>query len=216
MERKLSELENLYGDPSWRQLQTGMVDLSQQPIRTMVSLLAATMFLRTPEHLKRHREIHSSLVDATNRGEIEVEDPSDWEDFRDADEDGIKRMWLDELGGAVHHANLLKAMRWSVLFSEGPGIITSDNPITFAHPSMTFRGIGNRDTIVMFPLSPTRILMMDHKHEEPSDRYHPIRQSLSAMNLLIWRGAIEHIFSYRHPDEVCRELVANAGAEGLH
>ena len=117
-----------------------MVDLSWEPLRIIVSLLAATMFLRTPVQLERHKLIHEGLVEAGKSGSIDITDQDDWESFRDAGEDGIKRMWMNEINGAGYYADLLKGMRWSVLMSEKPDIVISDNPVTFNHPSLGFRG----------------------------------------------------------------------------
>ncbi len=215
LEKKLSELERFYRDPVWQALQTSMVDLGWEPLRKMVSLLAATMFLRTPEQLQRHKEIHASIVEAMNKGVLEVEDSTDWENFRDADEDGIKRTWMSEIERAGYYASLMKDMRWSILISDRPDFITSDNPITFIHPSLRFQGVLNKDTSVMFPLSPTRILMMDNCYQKPHNQYYPLKHHAAVSNLLLWRGATEYMFSRRHPDEVCRELELDARAGGF-
>ena len=67
----------------------------------------------------------------------------------------------------------------------------------------------------MLPLSPTRMLVMDHAYREPHNQYYPMKHPVAALNLLLWRGAIEHMFTNRNPDEVCRELEADAKAGGF-
>ncbi len=50
-ERKLADFEQWFESPVWRVLRDDMLDLSWEPLRKMVSLLAATMFLRNPAGL---------------------------------------------------------------------------------------------------------------------------------------------------------------------
>lgn len=51
---------------------------------------------------------------------------------------------------------------------------------------------------------------MDHRHEQPSGQYYPLQGDGAAQNVLIWRNAIEFMFSHQDPDNVCRMLVAEA------
>ena len=53
------------------------------------------------------------------------------------------------------------------------------------------------DAMVTFPLSPTRILMMDNRHSEPDTRYYPLQGGPGAFNLM-WRNAIDQMFAPRH------------------
>jgi hypothetical protein len=110
---------------------------------------------------------------------------------------------------------MLLKMRWAVVFSEEPVFITSDNPVTIMHPSLQFRGLKNSETTVTFPLSPTRILIMDNRHGEPDAQYYPLRQGPGSLNGLIWRNAIEHMFAPRHPDIICGEMLADAERMGF-
>jgi hypothetical protein len=110
---------------------------------------------------------------------------------------------------------MLLKMRWAVIFSEEPVFITSDNPVTIMHPSLQFRGLKNSETTVAFPLSPTRILIMDNRHGEPDAQYYPLRQGPGSPNGLIWRNAIECMFAPRHPDIICGEMLADAELIGF-
>ena len=225
-ERKLSKLESWFGSPLWRELQTGYRDLSQEPLRKMVSLLAATMFLRTPLQLNVAHEIHAGLVELSSGplglpssiqiGNHEHEiDAQDWPAYRDASAEDIKRMWISELSNATHYAALLMDMRWSMVVSDDPVFITSDNPIVPMHPSLRFRGFRNPETTVMFPISPTRTLMMDHRHKEPANNYYAVRDGGVSSNLLMMRHAIESVFSHRHPNDFCLEIVTEYERSGV-
>jgi hypothetical protein len=93
--------------------------------------------------------------------------------------------------------------------------ITSDNPVMIVHPSLKFRGLKTPETTVTFPLSPTRILIMDNRLGEPDAQYYPLRQGPGSLNGLIWRNAIEHMFAPRHPAFICGEMLADAELTGF-
>jgi hypothetical protein len=87
--------------------------------------------------------------------------------------------------------------------------------VTIMHPSLQFRGLKNLETTVSFPLSPTRILIMDNRHGEPNYQYYPLRKDPGSLNCLIWRNAIGHMFAPRHPDIICGEMLAAAERMGF-
>jgi hypothetical protein len=225
-ERKLSELECWFGDPVWRALGTEMMDLSWEPLRKMVALLVAVMQFRNPSHFDIYKDMHRQFVELFS-GEcgvpsaIEVDDKlheidiSSWPAYRDATEDALKRGWIDQISTVAWYAKKLMAMRWSVVCADQPTFITSDNPVTIIHPSLQFKGIGNPETTIMFPLSPTRLLNMDNRHGEPGNQYYALNDDGSSANLLIWRHANEFMFSHRHTGEVCADLIADAERYGF-
>lgn len=222
-EKKLSELEQWFASPVWRALQSEILDLSWDPLRKMVSLLVATMMLRNPRHfelykqlhrqmcneIEEHREIPHSLL---HQGRTYRVDPMSWPAYRDATEDDLKRNWIEDINGAARYASLLMRMRWSMQFACDPVFITSDAPVTFVHPSLRFRGINDPETSVLFPISPTRLLCFDHLMHEPHNQYYPLQGNGAAQNLLLWRNSIRHMFSHRHTDEVCADMVAEKDA----
>ena len=217
-ERKLAGLEQWFGSIIWKKLQEEMIDLSWDPLRKMVSLLAATLMLRNPAFLELTHQMHAQLVELNSgpdgpatSAEIAGKEyrlnQEQWPAYRDAGEDDIKRSWIDEIGNATIYAEMFMAMRWSMAFTDRPTFITSDNPITFLHPSDRFRGIKNPDTSILFPISPTRLLSFDNLASEPANQYYALKGNGGAQNLLIWRNANEHMFSHRNPDGVCAEML---------
>lgn len=225
-EQKLASLEQLFGNPGWQHISTGFPDLMGEATRKGLGLLTAVMFLRNPLCLEWTRQIHRQLVafysqcDELPEG-IEIDgkyyefDSSDWPRYRDADEDVLKRMWLDYVGRAVWLAKIFMKMRWYMLVSEEPVFITTDNPVIATHPELRFCGFRNPETSVIFPLSPTRALGMDNRHSEPDGQFYDAAKSAIAVNSLLWREAIEDMFSPRHPDLVCAEIVESARQEGV-
>lgn len=225
-EAKLSGLEQWFGESLWQKLCTEMVDLQWEPLRKMVSLLVAVMYLRTPAQFEASKAMHRQIVDAysqlpglptefEHKGKVYPLDTSKWPEYRDASDDDMKRFWLSQVGSAAWLADILMKMRWSVVFSDTPVFITTDNPVTIVHPSLQFRGLNNPDTTLIFPLSPTRVLMMDNRHNEPHGQYYPLKESPGSFNSTLWRNAIEHMFSHRDTDIVCAEMLAEAERMGF-
>ncbi|MAO01034.1 DUF4238 domain-containing protein [uncultured Sulfitobacter sp.] len=217
-EKRFAELEQFFSSKPWKALQTGFVDLSDQSIRKMVALLAATMYVRNPAHFELSTRIHQSFVDTFSGpwglpdaviigGRRVALDHSSWPEHANASEDDLKRNWFDMMNSCGDIAKMFLGMRWAMVASEEPVFITSDHPITFLHPDLRFRGIKNPDTSVIFPISPTRVLCMDHRHEEPANEYYPAQHHGAAINMLVWRDALEFMFSPREPHEVCRQIL---------
>ncbi|MGH1466573.1 MAG: DUF4238 domain-containing protein [Cognatishimia sp.] len=218
-EKRFSDLEQLFASKAWRKLQTGFVDLSDPIIRKMVALLAATLYVRNPAHFEMYKGMHAKFVEEFSgpRGlpdsvildgkRIEL-DHADWPSYANADENDLKRNWFDVMNSCGDIAQMFLGMRWVVIAAEAPIFMTSDHPITFTHPDLKFRGINNPETSVIFPLSPTRVLCMDHRHGEPDNTYYPAHHNGAAVNMLVWRNALEHMFAHRDPEDICADIVA--------
>lgn len=226
LEKKLSSLEKWFGDPIWAAVCNDFPDYSWEPLRKMMALLVATTYLRNPKQLEHWKAVHRQMRDAFSQldqlpsavtiGDKRVAlDPSTWPAYRDATEEDLKASWNDYIGGAAGVAQTFLKMRWAVVVSETPVFITSDNPVLVGDTVSPFRGMKHPDTMVTFPLSPTRILMMDNRHSEPDARYYPLQGGPGAFNNLIWRNAIDHMFTPRHPDEVIGEMMAEAEEMGF-
>jgi hypothetical protein len=226
LERKLAGLENWFASPLWTSVCNGFPDLAWEPLRKMMALLVATTYLRNPFRLEQTNALHRQFVDfigssAQLPDSIEIGgvarpiDPDSWPAYRDAGEDDVKRMWIEQISTASWLAEMLSKMRWAVIFAAEPVFITSDNPVAIMHPSLEFRGLKNAETTVLFPLSPRRIMAMDNRHHEPDAQYYPLRDDPSVPNGIIWRNSIEYMFSPRHPDEISREMLANAEQMGF-
>lgn len=226
MEKKLAELERWFGDPVWKAVCNDFPDFSWEPLRKMVALLAAVTWLRTPRQFEYWKSMHQqfadffgqwdTLPDAVTIGDQRVKlDHTSWPAYRDASEDDMKRAWNDWLGSAADIAELFLKMRWAILVSDTPVFITSDNPVLVGDTLGPHRGLNHPEAMVTFPLSPTRVLIMDRRHSEPDAQFYPLKHDPDSTNMLIWRNAIEHMFSPRHPDQVCAEMLADAERMGF-
>jgi hypothetical protein len=217
LEKKLAGLENFIGGAVWHALCNDFVDLDWEPIRKMLSLIVATSLVRTPTRFEHWKAQHRSWVEQFSQfptlpthltiGGVRRElDPSDWEQFRTASEEDMKAAWNDYVGGAGDIAHILLGMRWAIVFAEEPVFITSDNPVQVEHPSLKFKGLKDSETTVSFPISPTRMLILDNQHGEMANAYWPLKTDPAWDNLLTWRNSIEYMFSDRDPHEVCAEI----------
>lgn len=140
-------------------------------------------------------------------------DKDSWPAFRDANDDTVKRMWMEQLNEAAWLAELLLKMRMGILVSEKPTFITTDNPVTVLNTDLKFKGLRDPEALLMFPLSPTRLLFMDNRHSEPDGKFYEAADHAST-NSLLWRNAIEFMFSHRDPHEVCFEISESAARMG--
>lgn len=226
LEKKLAELENFFGDPMWKAICNDFPDFSWKPLRKMVALLAAVTWLRTPHQFEFWKNMHRQFADFFSRcnelpesiciNERRVElDHSSWPAYRDATEEDMKLAWNAWLGQSASIAELFLEMRWAILVSDEPVFITSDNPVLVGDTIRPYRGLKHPETMVTFPLSPTRVLVMDNRHSEPDAQFYPLKHDPASTNILIWRNAIEHMFSPRDPDEVCAEMIADAERMGF-
>jgi Protein of unknown function (DUF4238) len=213
-EDKLAGLETFFGEPPWKALATDFVDLSWEPLRKMIALLTAVMYLRNPRNLQLTHDMHREIVRRYSQfdeipDQIEINgrvirlDPSTWPSYRDGTGDDIKRMWLDQVSSAMWMAELLLNMRWSVICSETPVFITTANPVVPLHPTLRFRGIKDPETTLVFPLSPTRLLCLDNRDNESKNEYYSLRDNGGGFNTLLWRYAIENMFAHCDPHLIC-------------
>lgn len=102
-------------------------------------------------------------------------------------------------------------MRYTMVVAERSVFVTSDNPVAITHPSDAFKGVGDPSARILYPISPTRLLILDNRRGEPDGGYHHLAdEDPATANLAAWRNAMEYMFSSRHPAAVIAELDANA------
>lgn len=230
LESKLADYENLLKG-IWPQVAGDFVDFDgDKPIRKGLALFISLLFLRHPRRLDETEYIHRQLreqfdampkdqngVPAVNeikhKGVVSQFDPSGWEQYRDAGPEDLKRMFVGNIKrDATYLAEILMQKRWSVIYSERPVFITTDAPVMMLNSARERFGFTTPGTVVSFPLSPTRVLMIDDRKDQPSGRYYPLADNGPGVaNGLAWRNCERFMISPRHPDEVCAEILATAG-----
>lgn len=227
LEEKLADLE-AHLAPLWPALAVEFLDFGHTGIRRSIALFVSVMYLRGPDRLRDVEDIHRSLVTLLESApkhpdgtpNVEVIDTSGksrplntkgWEHYRQWDANDHRRFFADTIESeASRIAECLIRKRWCVLQSDDDAFVTSDCPVSVQHQSRELFGVATPGSLVIFALTPRRLLVMDDRHEQPPNQYYPLkRESLGAMNALIWRNG-RLLLTGRPVPEVLAELVSSA------
>lgn len=230
LEEKLAELEAFLA-PLWPAIADELIDFGEPGIRTAVALFVSVMHLRGPDSLSAVEAIHRQLValcetapknpDGTPNVEIvhasgkaQPLDTRKWEKYRTAGPNDHRRFFAQTIQGeAVRIAERLMEKRWCVLFAEADAFATSDRPVSLQHQRKEVFGVGTPGSIVIFPLTPRRVLVMDDRHEQPANQYYPVKRELvGPLNGLIWRNG-RLLLTGRPVPEVLTGVVAGLSEE---
>ncbi len=124
---------------------------------------------------------------------------------RETHKDGFVYTLLSESGPTAEE--LIKK-RWAVIVSDAPVFATSDNPVMVLHEDLLLRGLGFFGGDILVPISPTRMMMLDDRHNEGNHYYRLHIETLGAFHGIVLRYALRFLISSRPSDEVLSELVA--------
>lgn len=231
LDERLDHLESLLG-AVWPELAEGFAPLDDEAWRKGIALFVAVMHLRNPEVRHTVEEIHRQLVSFYQSGPLLADgtpnvnsfefkgrvldvDLTGWHEYRRWTKHDHDRFFAHFVQAeATHFAKLLLPKRWSVVFSELDAFITTDKPVAIQHQSRQTFGFGTSGSIVTFPLSPRRLLVMDDMHTEPSNQYYPLSEPhAGALNYSVWRGASRFLITGRSVEEVLAEICSSAGEQ---
>lgn len=226
LEGHLGKVETLLAKV-WPAVAHGFVDLADPSVRKAIALFLATTHHRHPEMLDAVERAHQQMValfeglptDAHGMPLVDslvVEGttlpfaPSEWHDHKQQGPDDHHRFFAEFVrNNAGDMARHLLGMRWSVVFSEKDVFVTSDKPVVLSNPERDHFGYGTRGTILQFPLSPRRMLVLDDLHSEPANQYYPLNPtSAGAFNFTTWHGSTRFLITGRDVEEVLREVCA--------
>jgi len=225
-EEKLAGLESLVSK-IWPQLASDFVDLSVESVRKGLSLFVATLILRHPRKIADYKKIQNDLIkylDSAPKDELgrpniksmEIGghkfemDRSDWHDFSNPTDYSFKKFFVEQIHNeAISIAKILMEKRWSIIFSENPSFITTDNPVSIFNLEKNVYGLTTKGTFLHFPISPTRILMMDDLFDEhASQYYHLTEKGPGPANITSWIEASSFMITGRDPDQVIEEMLS--------
>lgn len=226
LEYRLGDVERLLSSV-WPQFAEGYVALDDEHVRKGLSLFIAIMHMRNPamrEQVERtHDELLNVFKDALTRpdGTLDIElveingqavpiDTKNWGVFRNWGKNEHDRFFAERVETeAGNIAQLLLKKRWSVVCSDKDVFITTDKPVGLHHEAREKFGFGTPGVIVMFPLGPKRMLMLDDLHGEPANQYYPLKDGIAgAFNMSIWRNASRFLITGRPVTEVLMEFGA--------
>lgn len=227
VEEDLSELESLIAR-GWNRIANEFVDFRRDaPTRKIVALFMATLILRHPQQLEKTKQINQQLRELAhtvrknaegNRiitltsqdGESKTLDISDWNTSTDLNESEMKELFASNIraiGGEIAH-DLLKK-RWSVVYSKNPIFCTSDNPVIMANPTESSFGIMTKGTKILFPLSPTRFLILDDHLQVQDGSYYAAKPGAQEHFCgMVWFLTHKFLIAHGDPLEFLRGVVA--------
>ena len=226
LDERLDSLESTLG-MVWPALADDFVDLTNQRLRQAVALFTAVMYLRNPEVRSEVEQIHRKLVEmyesapklldgTPDIGSIEINgqvhrfNSSGWHEYRSWTKHEHDRFFAHVVHSeATRIANHLLQKRWSVVFATEETFITTDKPVAIHHQSKERYGFGTEGTMITFPLSPTRMLVLDDMHNEPANQYYPLKGGSGAsFNFTTWRNASRFLITGRPVPVVLEEMLA--------
>ncbi|WP_345986342.1 DUF4238 domain-containing protein [Sulfurimonas sp. HSL-1656] len=228
MEDELASLESLMCQ-IWPDFANSFIDLNNEAFRKGISLFLATMLLRHPKRLNEYDHLQKQMIDfydslpkdengnpmigsiKTKEGVFEF-DSSDWGRYSNPKDYDKQKFFVDTIkSSAIEIAEMLMKKRWSVVFSESEQFITSDNPLIISNRligEMGNYGLNTKGTEITFPISPTRVLIMDDMFEQPHSQYYSLQgDTASAINLKTWLNVHQFMITHRNPDEVNYEMM---------
>ncbi len=169
----LEGVEMLLGQ-FWSEISSDFIDLSDESIRKALSLFIATNHARHPANIQRIKLIHRQLLQfcetlpKNSEGAPDISsfsisgqeyqaDTSDWHLYRKWDENDHHHFFVNKIRTeAGRLAQIILRKRWSVVFTDKPHFITSDQPVILQNFEKERFGFGTPGSIICFPC---------HQHE---------------------------------------------------
>lgn len=232
LDDRLTEVEGLLARV-WPSLATDFVDLSDEHIRKALALFVSVTHMRHPDAREGVERMHASLVEFFESGPTDADgtpmiesvevrgescpfDTSNWQEYKSQGKDGhdreFARMIQWEVGSM---AKRLLEKRWSILLSDRDTFVSSDKPVVLSHPNRERYGYGTKGVMIFFPISPSRLLVMDDLRDEPANQYYGlVPTNAGVVNMTIWRNATRFLITGRPVPEVLLEINSLAGTGG--
>jgi hypothetical protein len=148
-------------------------------------------------------------VDQEIKGKMLEFDTTGWHEYRNWGKNDHHSFFSDCVQSeATDIAEIFLEKRWSIIVSQDPSFITSDKPLAKENLEKKLFGFGSKGTMVTFPLSPIRLLVMDDRYDQPAGQYYALHSDgPGPFNLGIWRNGCRFMISPRNTDEVISEML---------
>ena len=210
----------------WDHVANNFVNLDEEEtLKKMLALFVGTMIARHPDKVQRMKTMHERYVRFCDRipkdslgrpkishvirdGKRHEIDVSGWDEFRDADENYIRQMFVENIRPAgVQLSTDLLTKKWSIVVADEPVFATSDRPVYMSHPTATHFGTRTPGTLIEFPLSPTRLLMLHDFPHGGRFGYHHLKGGPAPVNLTTWIGADRFLIASTDPTPLIAQLL---------
>jgi hypothetical protein len=225
-EHMLAEVDSALAQ-IWPRIANGFVDFdSNQGIRRGLAWFMALLLARHPDQMEASARMHEQMLRVYEsapkdelggpkisgmeiNGKFHEFDNSDWESYRDADESDIRRSFVENIRGlTIALTEDILNKKWAVVFSPRPVFVTSDRPVYMMHSNREHFGARTPGTSIMFPLSPTRVIMAyDHTSSEMNKYVHLRRNGAVEVNTLTWVHARRFLISHFEPTTFLAEMM---------
>lgn len=203
IEKRLAKLEGLMS-LRWNDIASRYIDLAKDvTLKKVLALFMAVQMLRTKKALSDSLELHDTMVtlfdslpknnDGNPKMELLAEpysktDPASWSEFKNPTSERLQQSFAEQIFPVgfdlVDH---LLAKRWSIVAAKESVFMTSDCPVVMNHPYKEKFGIRTKRTMITFPLSPTRMLLLDDDLSRPPNRYWKLKPGGQHwFNLMTW------------------------------
>jgi hypothetical protein len=214
LERKLADLESLLSR-LWPKLASGFVNLASDGVRKGIALFLAVQFLRHPDRRDLVSDSRRRIVEfirqqpADSDGAPDIDtlqvgsrvvklDKKGWQSYADAGPEFDEQAWHTIVEkGAFRYAKMLLEKRWSMVFIDDPLFVTSDHPLFVANPDLSRHQLGGKNAVLMFPVSPTRVLCFDNIAAPGNLYYHLGNDQADLYNMLSWVNTEAFMISSR-------------------
>lgn len=219
VEKQLAETEAILAK-LWPDLAKNFVDLGSDSVRKALGLFLALQFLRHPDQRQRlkdyRKHLQIALAEATPGEDAYIQlgqqtihlTPEEVGEWMRADEsnDAIEFVaGIPEL--AVNYAQVLMERRWSVVVIDEPRFITSDFPFFVINPELKRHQIADASAMLLFPLSPTRMLCIDDLNQ-PNNQYYPVPlDGADLYNFFVWVNTESLMISSRDVYDVLPGII---------
>ena len=221
MEDKLGDLESLISQV-WGRFANNRMGLTPS-LKKGVALFIATLILRHPDNLSKNEEIrhflYTIIIENIPEGETKfsfiakgkerIVDIAEIEDMMNASDYNNNMYFIDNIEiFATNIAERLIKKKWSIIASEEKEFITSDRPVIISNPETGLLGIESPGVIIILPLSPTRLLILEDNinNEEDLTEYPLNKGHAPFYNQPIWSNAYRYIIGHKDLEEVISEI----------
>lgn len=209
MESVLDKLETKAG-ALWPALIAGDADLADEEVRDLVAEFVASLHLRNVNvfnTIDRAMMLRDKLWGGPSPEALARRGP----DRPDPTHSG--RFFVHGLRDVPRIAALLKAKRWTVLHADEELLVTSDRPVMFSNKGKR-GGPGQPDAVMMLPLSPSRLLVMDGLVEGRGNGHMAFSGTkFLSLNPSIEARALRFVFAHRPVHELMDASAADSGGE---
>ncbi|MFT7005362.1 MAG: hypothetical protein ACJAWW_002736 [Sulfurimonas sp.] len=204
MEDKLGKIENFLSATIWKDFANGFIDFNHIQTKRIIALFISLLILRNKSNLEKNENIKNFIVkdilkhNPPNNTKCafiikEKEYPFDINDEINIIENETKYdksiFFIENIDiYSKKYMEILLQKQWYIIYSEDKKFITSDKPV------ISTLGLQTEGTVIIFPISPTRMLIMDDIGKDSQYNVSD-EESYYYFNSIIFSKAYQYVIS---------------------